>query len=109
MKASEIINTYYKGEHTVGEVNKVLEEHGYNLRMVNGLKELTDKEKEITNANMAKGILTGWALVDVQVGGLEKIKVTDGKLADNIGFNTICYMGDTKFRVVDGEKLVPAE
>lgn len=105
MKASEIINTYYKGKHTIEEVNKLLEKHGYNVRLAEGLKEISEAEKKATVVDIKKGIINGWALLDVQVGCLEKVKVINGKLEHSIGFDTICYMGGYKFNVVDGEKL----
>ena len=112
MKASEIITLYSKGECTIEEANKLLEENGHIVRLAEGLKEISEKERAETRVDPAKGICEGWALVNIGVGSPEKMQVKDGKLVyplGNTGFDYIAYMGGYKFAIPDGEKLILAK
>lgn len=114
LKVRTIINEYYTGESGVEEVNKKLIEAGYSVRLAEGAKEISDREKAETIVDPEKGICTGWALVNIGVGCLEKMQVFNGKLVYPLGdhdnsFPYEAYMGGYKFKIEHGETLVIVE
>jgi len=106
MTVSEIINLYYTTpEMTPEQANELLKEHKSNIRLETRWNIMTPEQKATTVENLKHGEVTGWAMVDVQVGGFECVKVEKGKVVSPIGFETDAFMADRHFLVVDGEKF----
>jgi len=110
MTISEIMKNFYEtAEMTPEEANELFKENKLTPRIETRWNRMTADKKAETVRNMRSGKLSGWALVDVQVGGYECVEFKDGKVVSPIGFETIAYVAGDKYVVEDGEKLVPAK
>ena len=109
MKTNDIIRAYTKGELTMEEANAKLKEIGVNLRLVEGKNQLTAEEIAETRVGDTPKEANGWGLLDVGVGGFEKVHVVDGVTVDyDNGADTnyaLVLIGGKMYQIVDHNKL----
>lgn len=109
MKTNDIIRAYTKGELTLEEANAKLKAIGVNLRLVEGRNQLTAQEIAETRVGDTPKEANGWGLLDVGVGGYEKVHVVDGVTVDyDNGADTnyaLVLIGGKMYRIVDHNKL----
>lgn len=104
MKAAEIVNKI-NGVESVPAINAELERNGYRVYLAEAEdKILTPSQRDETTANVEAGILTGFAMVNVQVGCLEKMEVVDGTLVHPVNARLTGYMGGVDI-AVDGDTV----
>lgn len=82
MKSTEIIHAYTKGEYTLEQANAELKLCGSHLALNPGRNRLTEEEIKNTVVSEDPEKVTGWGLLDVGVGGLEKVHVVNGVTVD---------------------------
>lgn len=109
MKTNDIIRAYTKGELTAQEANAKLKEIGVNVRLVEGKNQLTAQEIAATLVGDTPQEANGWGLLDVGVGGFEKVHVVNGVTVDyDNGADTnyaLVLMGGKMYKIVDHNKL----
>ena len=109
MKSNDIIRAYTKGELTAQEANAKLKEIGVNVRLVEGKNQLTAQEIAATLVGDTPQEANGWGLLDVGVGGFEKVHVVNGVTVDyDNGADTnyaLVLMGGKMYKIVDHNKL----
>lgn len=109
MKTNDIIRAYTKGELTLEAANAKLKEIGVNLRLVEGKNQLTAEEIAETRVGDTPKEANGWGLLDVGVGGFEKVHVVDGVTVDyDNGADTnyaLVLIGGKMYKIVDHNKL----
>lgn len=109
MKTNDIIRAYTKGELTLEAANAKLKEIGVNLRLVEGKNQLTAEEIAETRVGDTPKEANGWGLLDVGVGGFEKVHVVDGVTVDyDNGADTnyaLVLIGGKMYKIVDHDKL----
>ena len=75
-----IFEKYRNDEYTVDDVNKELEALGVDLRLVEGRNQITPEELAQTSVGDTPEEANGWGMMNTAgIGGLEKMKVTNGK------------------------------
>lgn len=113
MKTNDIIRAYTKGELTMEEANAKLKEIGANLCLVEGKNQLTAQEIASTRVGATPQEANGWGLLDVGVGGYEKVHVVDGVTVDyDNGADTnyaLVLIGGQMYRIVNGNQLSELE
>lgn len=113
MKTNDIIRAYTKGELTAQEANAKLKAIGVNLRLVEGKNQLTAQEIAETHVGATPQEANGWGLLDVGVGGFEKVHVVDGVTVDyDKGADTnyaLVLIGGKMYRIVNGNRLSELE
>ena len=82
MKTNDSIRAYTKGKLTAQEANGKLKEIGVNVRLVEGKNQLTAQEIAETRVGDTPQEANGWGLLDVGIGGFEKVHVVDGVTVD---------------------------
>ncbi|MDR3729480.1 MAG: hypothetical protein Q3X94_06840 [Oscillospiraceae bacterium] len=109
MKTNDIIRAYTKGELTLEAANAKLKEIGANLCLVEGKNQLTAEEIAETRVGATPQEANGWGLLDVGVGGYEKVHVVDGVTVDyDNGADTnyaLVLIGGKMYQIVDHNKL----
>ena len=109
MKTNDIIRAYTKGELTLEEANAKLKAIGVNLRLVEGRNQLTAREIAETHVGDTPKEANGWGLLDVGIGGFEKVHVVDGVTVDyDNGADTnyaLVLIGGKMYKIVDHNKL----
>lgn len=109
METNDIIRAYTKGELTLEEANAKLKEIGVNTRLVEGRNQLTAEEISETHVGDTPQEANGWGLLDVGVGGFEKVQVVDGITVDyDKGADTnyaLVLIGGQMYQIVDHNKL----
>ena len=109
MKTNDIIRAYTKGEMTLEQANAELKAIGVNLRLVEGRNQLTAQEIAETHVGATPQEANGWGLLDVGVGGYEKVHVVDGVTVDyDNGADTnyaLVLIGGKMYQIVDHNKL----
>ncbi len=102
-KVTEIIRN---DKLTVAQKNAELEKIGSTLRLDPSKNVITAEEEKMTVVNVDTGVYSGYGLMNMGGCGTAKVKVVDGKLEENVGFNNgYLYMGGHEFEVPDGEHL----
>ena len=113
MKTNDIIRAYTKGELTMEEANAKLKELGVNTRLVENRNQLTAREIAETHVGDTPKEANGWGLLDVGVGGYEKVHVVDGVTVDyDNGADTnyaLVLIGGKMYRIVNGSQLSELE
>ncbi len=113
MKTNDIIRAYTKGELTLEQANAELKAIGVNLRLVEGKNQLTAQEIAETRVGDTPEEANGWGLLDVGVGGYEKVHVVDGVTVDyDKGADTnyaLVLIGGKMYRIVNGNRLSELE
>ena len=109
MKTNDIIRAYTKGELTAQEANAKLKAIGVNVRLVEGKNQLTAQEIAETRVGDTPREANGWGLLDVGIGGFEKVHVVDGVTVDyDNGADTnyaLVLIGGKMYKIVDHNKL----
>lgn len=109
MKTNDIIRAYTKGELTLEQANAELKASGVNTRLVEGRNQLTAQEIAETHVGDTPQEANGWGLLDVGVGGYEKVHVVDGITVDyDKGADTnyaLVLIGGQMYQIVDHNKL----
>ncbi len=109
MKTNDIIRAYTKGELTMEEANAKLKELGVNTRLVENRNQLTAREIAETHVGDTPKEANGWGLLDVGIGGFEKVHVVDGVTVDyDNGADTnyaLVLIGGKMYKIVDHNKL----
>ena len=109
MKTNDIIRAYTKGKLTAQEANGKLKEIGVNVRLVEGKNQLTAQEIAETRVGDTPQEANGWGLLDVGIGGFEKVHVVDGVTVDyDNGADTnyaLVLIGGKMYKIVDHNKL----
>ena len=109
MKTNDIIRAYTKGELTMEEANAKLKELGVNTRLVENRNQLTAQEIAETRVGDTPQEANGWGLLDVGIGGFEKVHVVDGVTVDyDNGADTnyaLVLIGGKMYQIVDHNKL----
>lgn len=109
MKTNDIIRAYTKGELTLEAANAKLKEIGVNVRLTEGKHALTAEEIAETHVGATPQEANGWGLLDVGVGGYEKVHVVDGVTVDyDNGADTnyaLVLIGGKMYQIVDHNKL----
>ncbi len=109
MKTNDIIRAYTKGELTLEQANAELKASGVNTRLVEGRNQLTAQEIAETHVGDTPQEASGWGLLDVGVGGYEKVHVVDGVTVDyDNGADTnyaLVLIGGKMYQIVDHNKL----
>ena len=113
MKTNDIIRAYTKGELTMEEANAKLREIGVNVRLTEGKHALTAQEIAETRVGATPKEASGWGLLDVGVGGFEKVHVVDGVTVDyDNGADTnyaLVLIGGQMYQIVNGSQLSELE
>lgn len=113
MKTNDIIRAYTKGALTLEQANAELKAIGVNLRLVEGKNQLTAQEIAETRVGATPKEANGWGLLDVGVGGYEKVHVVDGVTVDyDNGADTnyaLVLIGGKMYRIVNGSQLSELE
>ena len=113
MKTNDIIRAYTKGELPAEEANAELKAIGVNLRLVEGRNQLTAREIAETRVGETPKEANGWGLLDVGVGGFEKVHVVDGVTVDyDKGADTnyaLVLIGGQMYKIVNGSQLSELE
>lgn len=100
MKTIDIIKKYSIGELTLEQANAELK--GKGLQLAPGKNELTEEEKRATTVGCYPDMANGWGLLDSGTGTLDKVKVTNGKLAHGMGEAfALCIIGGKSYEVKD--------
>ena len=109
MKTNDIIRAYTNGKLTAQEANGKLKEIGVNVRLVEGKNQLTAQEIAETRVGDTPQEANGWGLLDVGIGGFEKVHVVDGVTVDyDNGADTnyaLVLIGGQTYKIVDHNKL----
>lgn len=109
METNDIIRAYTKGELTLEQANAELKASGVNTRLVEGRNQLTAQEIAETHVGDTPQEASGWGLLDVGVGGYEKVHVVDGVTVDyDNGADTnyaLVLIGGKMYKIVDHNKL----
>ena len=109
MKTNDIIRAYTKGELTLEAANAKLKEIGVNVRLTEGKHALSAEEIAETHVGATPKEANGWGLLDVGIGGFEKVHVVDGVTVDyDNGADTnyaLVLIGGKMYKIVDHNKL----
>lgn len=109
METNDIIRSYTKGELTLEETNAKLKELGTNLVLNPYKNNFTPEEIAATHTGDTPQEANGWGLLDVGVGGFEKVRVVDGVAVDydnGAGTNyALVLIGGQMYKIVDRNKL----
>ena len=109
MKTNDIIRAYTKGELTAQEAHAKLKAIGVNVRLVEGKNQLTAQEIAATLVGDTPREANGWGLLDVGIGGFEKVRVVNGVTVDyDNGADTnyaLVLIGGKMYKIVDHNKL----
>ena len=98
MNNIEIIKKYSAGEMTLMEANLKLE--GIKLNPLKNV--LSDEEKRATTVGYYPDQANGWGLLDSGTGTLDKVRVTNGKLAHGMGEAfALCIIAGKAYEVKD--------
>ena len=109
MKTNDIIRAYTKGELTLEAANAKLKEIGVNVRLTEGKHALSAEEIAETHVGATPKEANGWGLLDVGIGGFEKVHVVDGVTVDyDNGADTnyaLVLIGGKMYQIVDHNTL----
>lgn len=109
MNSTAIIRAYTDGTLTMDEANAKLAAIGSNVRLSEGKKALTEDEIAQTKVGKTPKDANGWGLLDVGIGGYEKVHVVNGVTVDfDKGADTnyaLVIIGGKMYEIVDHNKL----
>ena len=109
MNTNEIIRAYTKGDLTLIEANAKLKELGTNLVLNPYKNNFTPEEIAATHVGATPKEANGWGLLDVGVGGFEKVHVVDGVTVDyDNGADTnyaLVLIGGKMYKIIHHNQL----
>ena len=104
MTQYEIIKAEGKGDIDITTANKMLEEIGSTVRLVEGKSTITAAELAATVVSDDPAKVTGWGHMAHGIGSPEKMHVKNGKFDYDTGFDrdnhVTLYIKDRKYRVI---------
>lgn len=100
MNTKEIMEKYCAGEISMEEANKLFEEIGAPVHLVEGKNTITPEEAAATVVSDNPAEVSGWGLMNHGIGGMEKMHVDHGKFDYDTGF----YLGPTRYPFYIGGK-----
>ena len=93
----EIIKMFTKGEITLEEANEKLTG---GVKLIPDKNTLSEEEKAATIVGETPEEANGYGLLDTGLGTLDKVKVTNGKLAYGMGdIYAMCIIGGKTYEV----------
>lgn len=104
MKTIDILRKYTAGEMTLEETNIALE--GKDFHLEPGKNILTEEDKRATTVGYYPDQANGWGLLDSGTGTLDKVKITNGKLAHSMGEAFAMVFIGGKVYEVKGDTLI---
>lgn len=109
MKTNDIIRAYTKGDITLAEANAKLKELGTNLVLNPYRNSFSPEEIAQTHVGATPKEANGWGLLDVGVGGYEKVHVVNGKTVDyDNGADTnyaLVLIGGKMYKIINHNQL----
>lgn len=109
MNSTEIIRAYTSGEITLTEANAKLKELGTNLVLNPYKNSFTPEEIAATHTGDTPQEANGWGLLDVGIGGFEKVHVVDGVTVDyDNGADTnyaLVLIGGKMYKIIHHNQL----
>ena len=104
MTQYEIIKAEGNGEITIEKANKMLEEIGSTVRLVEGKNTITAAELAATVVSDDPAKVTGWGHMAHGIGSPEKMHIKNGKFEYDTGFDrdnhVTLYIKDRVYRVI---------
>lgn len=103
-EVTDILLKYTNGEATIEETNDALK--GSGLILISDRNVLTEEEIAATTVGATPAEANGYGLLDIGVGGMEKVKVVNGTMVGcDMGESyAIMFIGGKKY-FIDGDKL----